>query len=41
MGYKMVTFWLTLKGQMHIRKQLKLSSIEDVVVKYIVTIERL
>ncbi len=32
MGYKMVTFWLTLKDQMHFIIHLKLPSIEDVVV---------
>ncbi len=41
MGYKMVTFWLTLKGQMHFSIHLKLSSIEVVVVKSIVTIGHL
>ncbi len=33
MGYKMVTFWLNLKGHMHFIIHLKLPSIEDVAVK--------
>ncbi len=45
MGYKMVTFWLTLdnleRSNALIVKALKLPSIEDVVVKSVVTIEHL